>query len=231
MTFAIRSSATAEDLPDASFAGQQETFLNIVGFDNTLQAIKEVFASLYNDRWVSVAGRTTSANKASARMNPHSSRESYHRAYARTTTSCLSIHTISSLSLERHSLFRPHPLAPLLCNAHRAIAYRVHKNFRHRDVALSAGVQQMVRSDLGAAGVIFTLDTESGFRDVVFVTSSYGVGETIVQVCLWSLCVIHHHTTTTTTPPLPLTHHLRLVPGAWCYSRLTQANFDMQYVR
>jgi pyruvate,water dikinase len=74
MTFAIRSSATAEDLPDASFAGQQETFLNIVGFDNTLQAIKEVFASLYNDRWVSVAGRTTSANKASARMNPHSSR-------------------------------------------------------------------------------------------------------------------------------------------------------------
>eukprot|EP00038_Savillea_parva_P009013 m.180659 g.180659 ORF g.180659 m.180659 type:complete len:796 (+) comp15064_c0_seq1:78-2465(+) len=112
MSFAIRSSATAEDLPDASFAGQQETFLNIHGLDNTLQAIKEVFASLYNDR---------------------------------------------------------------------AIAYRVHKGFRHRDVALSAGIQQMIRSDLGAAGVIFTLDTESGFRDVVFVTSSYGVGETIVQ--------------------------------------------------
>eukprot|EP00037_Helgoeca_nana_P012203 m.110529 g.110529 ORF g.110529 m.110529 type:complete len:800 (+) comp21311_c0_seq2:272-2671(+) len=112
MSFAIRSSATAEDLPDASFAGQQETFLNIVGLDNTLQAIKEVFASLYNDR---------------------------------------------------------------------AIAYRIHKGFRHRDVALSAGIQQMIRSDLGAAGVIFTLDTESGFRDAVFVTSSYGVGETIVQ--------------------------------------------------
>mmetsp|Transcript_16912 Transcript_16912/g.44002 ORF Transcript_16912/g.44002 Transcript_16912/m.44002 type:complete len:803 (+) Transcript_16912:75-2483(+) len=112
MSFAIRSSATAEDLPDASFAGQQETFLNIVGLENTLGAIKEVFASLYNDR---------------------------------------------------------------------AIAYRVHKGFAHRDVALSAGVQQMIRSDLGAAGVIFTLDTESGFRDAVFVTSSYGVGETIVQ--------------------------------------------------
>jgi hypothetical protein len=153
----------------------------------------------------------------------------------------MSIHTISSLSLERHSLFSPlfspHPRVPFLCNAHRAIAYRVHKNFRHRDVALSAGVQQMVRSDLGAAGVIFTLDTESGFRDVVFVTSSYGVGETIVQVCLFFFDPFASSTTTpprppsTTTPPLPLTHHLRLVPGAWCYSRLTQANFDMQHVR
>jgi pyruvate,water dikinase len=111
-SFAVRSSATAEDLPDASFAGQQETFLNIHGLDNVLQAVKHVFASLYNDR---------------------------------------------------------------------AIAYRVHKNFRHADVALSAGVQRMVRSDIGASGVIFTLDTESGFRDVVFVTASYGLGETVVQ--------------------------------------------------
>ena len=112
MSFAVRSSATAEDLPDASFAGQQETFLNIVGLENILHAIKEVFASLYNDR---------------------------------------------------------------------AISYRVHKNFVHADVALSAGIQRMVRSDKGAAGVMFTLDTESGFRDAVFVTSSYGLGETVVQ--------------------------------------------------
>ena len=111
-SFAVRSSATAEDLPDASFAGQQETFLNIHGLDNVLDAVKHVFASLYNDR---------------------------------------------------------------------AIAYRVHKNFHHAEVALSAGVQRMVRSDIGAAGVIFTLDTESGFRDVVFVTASYGLGETVVQ--------------------------------------------------
>jgi pyruvate, water dikinase len=111
-SFAVRSSATAEDLPDASFAGQQETFLNIKGIDNVLEAVKHVFASLYNDR---------------------------------------------------------------------AIAYRVHKNFVHADVALSAGVQRMVRSDTGAAGVMFTLDTESGFRDVVFITSSYGLGETVVQ--------------------------------------------------
>ena len=112
MSFAVRSSATAEDLPDASFAGQQETFLNIVGLENILHAIKEVFASLYNDR---------------------------------------------------------------------AISYRVHKGFVHADVALSAGIQRMVRSDKGAAGVMFTLDTESGFRDAVFVTSSYGLGETVVQ--------------------------------------------------
>ncbi len=112
MSFAVRSSATAEDLPDASFAGQQETFLNIVGLENILHAIKEVFASLYNDR---------------------------------------------------------------------AISYRVHKGFVHAEVALSAGVQRMVRSDKGAAGVMFTLDTESGFRDAVFVTSSYGLGETVVQ--------------------------------------------------
>ncbi len=112
MSFAVRSSATAEDLPDASFAGQQETFLNVVGIDNVLDAMKHVFASLYNDR---------------------------------------------------------------------AISYRVHKGFIHAEVALSAGVQRMVRSDLGAAGVMFTIDTESGFNDVVFITSSYGLGETVVQ--------------------------------------------------
>jgi len=112
MSFAVRSSATAEDLPDASFAGQQETFLNVVGIDNILEAMKHVFASLYNDR---------------------------------------------------------------------AISYRVHKGFTHAEVALSAGVQRMVRSDLGAAGVMFTIDTESGFEDVVFITSSYGLGETVVQ--------------------------------------------------
>ncbi len=111
-SWAVRSSATAEDLPDASFAGQQETFLNIKGLPNILHAVKEVFASLYNDR---------------------------------------------------------------------AIAYRVHKGFAHGDVALSAGVQRMVRSDLGASGVMFTLDTESGFDGVVFITSSYGLGETVVQ--------------------------------------------------
>ncbi len=111
-SFAVRSSATAEDLPDASFAGQQETFLNVVGIDDVLHKMKEVFASLYNDR---------------------------------------------------------------------AISYRVHKGFSHADVALSAGVQRMVRSDLGAAGVMFTIDTESGFEDVVFITSSYGLGETVVQ--------------------------------------------------
>ena len=111
-TFAVRSSATAEDLPDASFAGQQESFLNIHGIDHIKHAIKEVFASLYNDR---------------------------------------------------------------------AISYRVHKGFVHADVALSAGIQQMVRSDIGCAGVMFTIDTESGFKDVVFITSSYGLGETVVQ--------------------------------------------------
>ena len=111
-TFAVRSSATAEDLPDASFAGQQESFLNIHGVENIKQAIKEVFASLYNDR---------------------------------------------------------------------AISYRVHKGFIHSDVAISAGIQQMVRSDIGCSGVMFTIDTESGFKDVVFITASYGLGETVVQ--------------------------------------------------
>jgi len=112
ISVAVRSSATAEDLPDASFAGQQESYLNVTGIDAVLDRIKHVFASLYNDR---------------------------------------------------------------------AIAYRVHKGFAHADVALSAGVQRMVRSDRGAAGVMFTMDTESGFRDVVFITSSYGLGETVVQ--------------------------------------------------
>jgi len=112
VSFAVRSSATAEDLPDASFAGQQETFLNIHGLQNVLHAIRQVFASLYNDR---------------------------------------------------------------------AIAYRVHKGFTHSEVALSAGIQRMVRSDIGASGVMFTLDTESGFNDVVFITASYGLGETVVQ--------------------------------------------------
>lgn len=111
-SFAVRSSATAEDLPDASFAGQQETFLNVVGIEDVLDKIRHVFASLYNDR---------------------------------------------------------------------AISYRVHKGYAHADVALSAGIQRMVRSDKGSAGVMFTLDTESGFTDVVFITSSYGLGETVVQ--------------------------------------------------
>jgi len=110
--FAVRSSATAEDLPEASFAGQQETLLNVVGIDAIIRGIRQVFASLFNDR---------------------------------------------------------------------AIAYRVHHGFRHEDVALSAGIQRMVRADLGSAGVMFTLDTESGFRDIVLITSAYGLGESVVQ--------------------------------------------------
>ena len=109
---AVRSSATAEDLPEASFAGQQETFLNVRGREAVLHAMHEVFASLFNDR---------------------------------------------------------------------AIAYRVHQGFDHAQVALSVGIQHMVRSDLGASGVMFTLDTDSGFREVVFITASYGLGETVVQ--------------------------------------------------
>jgi len=111
-SFAVRSSATAEDLPEASFAGQQETYLNVHGIDDILIAIKKVFASLYNDR---------------------------------------------------------------------AISYRVHQGFEHSEVALSAGIQQMVRSDVGASGVMFTIDTESGFDETVFITSAYGLGETVVQ--------------------------------------------------
>src|SRR4051812_41358052 len=109
---AVRSSATAEDLPDASFAGQQETFLNVRGESQVLQTMHEVFASLFTDR---------------------------------------------------------------------AISYRVHQGFDHNAIALSAGVQHMVRSDIGASGVMFTLDTDSGFRDVVFITAAYGLGETVVQ--------------------------------------------------
>ncbi|CAN0092969.1 unnamed protein product, partial [Chrysoparadoxa australica] len=112
MSVAVRSSATAEDLPDASFAGQQETFLNVRGMDNVMLAIKDVFASLFNDR---------------------------------------------------------------------AISYRVHQGFAHDQVALSAGIQRMVRSDTGASGVMFTIDTESGFDKVVFITSSFGLGEAVVQ--------------------------------------------------
>ncbi len=112
VSVAVRSSATAEDLPEASFAGQQETLLNVQGIDNVISAIHEVFASLFNDR---------------------------------------------------------------------AISYRVHQGFEHAQVSLSAGIQRMVRSDLGSSGVVFTLDTESGFRDAVFITSSYGLGETVVQ--------------------------------------------------
>ncbi len=109
VTFAVRSSATAEDLPEASFAGQQETYLNVSGIDNILNSIRKVYASLYNDR---------------------------------------------------------------------AISYRVHQGFEHEMVSLSAGIQQMVRSDIGSSGVMFTLDTESGFDDVVFITSAFGLGET-----------------------------------------------------
>ena len=112
VTFAVRSSATAEDLPEASFAGQQETYLNVSGIDDILIAVRKVYASLYNDR---------------------------------------------------------------------AISYRVHQGFEHEMVSLSAGIQQMVRSDIGSSGVMFTLDTESGFEDVVFITSAYGLGETVVQ--------------------------------------------------
>ncbi len=112
LSVAVRSSATAEDLPDASFAGQQETFLNVRGIGDVLKAIKEVYASLFNDR---------------------------------------------------------------------AIAYRVHQNFDHKEVAISVGIQQMVRSDIGVSGVMFTLDTESGFDDVVLINANYGLGETVVQ--------------------------------------------------
>ncbi|WP_275043792.1 PEP/pyruvate-binding domain-containing protein, partial [Serratia marcescens] len=111
-SFAVRSSATAEDMPDASFAGQQETFLNVQGIDAVMVAIKHVFASLFNDR---------------------------------------------------------------------AISYRVHQGYDHRGVALSAGVQRMVRSDLASSGVMFTIDTESGFDQVVFITSAFGLGEMVVQ--------------------------------------------------
>ncbi|MEG5263560.1 phosphoenolpyruvate synthase [Pseudomonas sp. JDS28PS106] len=134
LAVAVRSSATAEDLPDASFAGQQETFLNIRGVDNVIRAAKEVFASLFNDR---------------------------------------------------------------------AISYRVHQGFDHKLVALSAGVQRMVRSETGTAGVMFTLDTESGFRDVVFITGAYGLGETVVQGAVNpDEFYVHKHTLTAGRPAI-----------------------------
>ena len=125
ISVAVRSSATAEDLPDASFAGQQETFLNVSGIDNVLTAIREVFASLFNDR---------------------------------------------------------------------AISYRVHHGFEHAQVALSAGVQRMVRSDKGASGVMFTMDTESGFRDAIFVTASYGLGGAMIWFILFDQNRARHKT-------------------------------------
>ena len=148
---AVRSSATAEDLPDASFAGQQETYLNVVGADEVVRTVREVFASLYNDR---------------------------------------------------------------------AIAYRVHHGFKHEDVFLSAGVQLMVRADLGASGVLFTLDTESGFRDVVFITASYGLGENVVQGAVnpdefyvYKPTVRLGKPAIPTLPPLEAEHYVRPEPG------------------
>ena len=138
-SWAVRSSATAEDLPDASFAGQQETYLNVSGLDNVKQAIRLVFASLFNDR---------------------------------------------------------------------AIAYRVHQGFEHEGVALSAGVQKMVRSDIGASGVMFTLDTESGFNDAVFVTSSYGLGEMVVQGAVNPDEFYVHKPTLAAGRPAVLSRHL-----------------------
>ncbi|CAG0906750.1 unnamed protein product, partial [Cyprideis torosa] len=138
-SWAVRSSATAEDLPDASFAGQQETYLNVSGLDNIKQAIRLVFASLFNDR---------------------------------------------------------------------AIAYRVHQGFAHEGVALSAGIQKMVRSDIGASGVMFTLDTESGFNDAVFVTSSYGLGEMVVQGAVNPDEFYVHKPTLTAGRPAILSRHI-----------------------
>ena len=140
-SWAVRSSATAEDLPDASFAGQQETFLNVSGLDHIKFAIREVFASLFNDR---------------------------------------------------------------------AIAYRDHQGFEHSEVALSAGIQKMVRSDIASAGVAFTLDTESGFRDVVFITGSYGLGEMVVQGAVNPDEFYVHKTTLTADRPAELWARKRL---------------------
>jgi len=139
VTFAVRSSATAEDLPEASFAGQQETYLNVSGIENILTAVRKVFASLYNDR---------------------------------------------------------------------AISYRVHQGFEHDMVSLSAGIQQMVRSDIGSSGVMFTLDTESGFDDVVFITSAYGLGETVVQGSVNPDEFYVHKSTLTSGKPAILSRNL-----------------------
>lgn len=139
VTFAVRSSATAEDLPEASFAGQQETYLNVSGIEDILTAVRKVFASLYNDR---------------------------------------------------------------------AISYRVHQGFKHDMVSLSAGIQQMVRSDIGSSGVMFTLDTESGFDDVVFITSAYGLGETVVQGSVNPDEFYVHKSTLTSGKPAILSRNL-----------------------
>ena len=139
VTFAVRSSATAEDLPEASFAGQQETYLNVSGIEDILTAVRKVFASLYNDR---------------------------------------------------------------------AISYRVHQGFEHDMVSLSAGIQQMVRSDIGSSGVMFTLDTESGFDDVVFITSAYGLGETVVQGSVNPDEFYVHKSTLTSGKPAILSRNL-----------------------
>ena len=148
-TFAVRSSATAEDLPEASFAGQQETYLNISGVDEVLAAIKKVFASLYNDR---------------------------------------------------------------------AISYRVHQGFEHEMVSLSAGIQQMVRSDIGSSGVMFTLDTESGFKDAVFITSAYGLGETVVQGAVNPDEFYVHKPTLAAGKPAVLSRNLGSKMIKMCYS-------------
>ena len=158
---AVRSSATAEDLPDASFAGQQETFLNIRGIDNVLIAIKEVFASLFNDR---------------------------------------------------------------------AIAYREHKNFDHKLVALSAGIQRMVRSETGSAGVMFTLDTESGFDKVVFVTASYGLGETVVQGAVNPDEFYVHKETLTAGRPAVLRRNLGTKAIKMIYTDSSKAGRSVQTV-
>jgi pyruvate,water dikinase len=161
MPVAVRSSATAEDLPDASFAGQQETFLNIRGFNNVLIAIKEVFASLFNDR---------------------------------------------------------------------AISYRVHQGFEHKLVALSAGIQRMVRSETGTAGVMFTLDTESGFRDVVFITASYGLGEMVVQGAVNPDEFYVHKTTLNAGRPAVLRRNLGTKAQKMIYSKSGAAGHSTQIV-
>ena len=149
-SFAVRSSATAEDMPDASFAGQQETFLNVQGIDAVMVAIKHVFASLFNDR---------------------------------------------------------------------AISYRVHQGYDHRGVALSAGVQRMVRSDLASSGVMFTIDTESGFDQVVFITSAFGLGEMVVQGAVNPDEFYVHKPTLQNGKPAIVRRNLGSKRSAWCTHR------------
>lgn len=149
-SFAVRSSATAEDMPDASFAGQQETFLNVQGIDAVMVAVKHVFASLFNDR---------------------------------------------------------------------AISYRVHQGYDHRGVALSAGVQRMVRSDLASAGVMFTIDTESGFDQVVFITSAYGLGEMVVQGAVNPDEFYVHKPTLQNNKPAIVRRNMGSKKSVWCMPR------------